>query len=568
MTDQSGGSDFIADAEWHNEWWGVDGGRTSTLEDVSSLTPRSDLLKVLELIDSERENGTERLVYPIYGPTGIGKTTLLQQFIAAILEPDIVESPSGHRDLDIVDSVKPRQVLYIPLEDSLYHREPSSRAIEKLENVIDYFHSHVAPRRCRKYIILDDIGALRLDEESQSTLLDLVDDDTYLLLTGIVKSQVDLRDDSTSSTPTIKYPRAMLPMKFSDTIKQGVYDETALTEAESNFGVRIESLQTRSMDGKSLIKDVRSNVSEPETIDKAVASLNQLYFETFSDIERDGLYEAAREYLQTGGTFLRANETAVKNELIRSHLLLYLYKELAKYESIQRPENLHRLASLAASKAGTELRYTDISDQLEVDRRTVDSYLSVLDEGLSVSESHDFSLQRHRRTRLYLRNPRHVVLLSQRQEHHGFETYEKTRSLNHEFEYKVARTVAFDHAKRLAWRVGDSGDAAPQVEYVETESGTVDYILHNEEGLVVPFVLSYHPRAGNADTIAAEFDPTVGKHPIPGGEELRELEYEAPYRFIISDSLPKEVMKSGSLVVRKNSVTLCYIPYWLFLLIC
>jgi len=71
-----------------------------------------------------------------------------------------------------------------------------------------------------------------------------------------------------------------------------------------------------------------------------------------------------------------------QNELIRSHLLLYLYKELAEYESIQRPENLHRIASLAASQAGNELRYTDISDQLEVDRRTVDSYLSVLDDGL------------------------------------------------------------------------------------------------------------------------------------------------------------------------------------------
>ncbi|WP_254810739.1 DUF4143 domain-containing protein [Natronosalvus amylolyticus] len=568
MTDPSDGSDFIADAEWHNEWWDTDGGSLSELEEIASLDPRSDLLKVLQSIDEERENGAESLVYPIYGPTGIGKTTLLQQFIAAILHSDIVEFSPGHRDLDIVGSVDPRQILYVPLEDSLYHLEPSSSAVEKLENVIDYFRSHVAPRRGRKYIILDDIGALRLDENEQSALLDLVDDDTYLLLTGIVESQVDLRGISASSEPKLNYPRAMLPMKFIDTIKQGAYDDSALIETDSDFALRVESHQTRSMDGESLIKDVRSNLSESDDLDDAVASLNQLYFEVFSDVERDGLYEAAREYLQKGGIFLRAKETPVKNELIRSHLLLYLYKELAEYESIQRPENLHRVASLAASQAGNELRYTDISDQLEVDRRTVDSYLSVLDDGLSVSESHDFSLQRHRRTRLYLRNPRHVVLLSQRQEHHGFETYEKTRSLNHEFEYKLARTVAFDHAKRLAWRVGGSDDKDPQVEYFETESGTVDYILHNEDGLVVPFVLSYHPHAGNADEIAAEFDPSVGKHPIPGGEELRDLNYEAPYRFIITDSLPKEVTKSGSLVVEYDGVKLCSIPYWLFLLIC
>ena len=568
MTDSSGGSDFIADAEWHNEWWDIDGGGVSELEEIASLPPRSDLLKLLQSIDEEREGGTDKLVYPIFGPTGIGKTTLLHQFIAAILEPDIVEAPSGHRDLDIVDSVDPRQILYVPLEESLYHLEPSSSAIEELENVIDYFRSHVAPRRGRKYLILDDIGALRLDDEEKSALLDIIDEDTYLLLTGIVESQVDLRGFSASDEVEIQYPRPMLPMKFVDTIKQGAYAETALIETKSDFADRIESHQTRSMDGESLIKDVRSNLSESESLDDAVASLNQLYFEAFSDVERDGLYEAASEYLQKGGIFLRAKETAVKNELIRSHLLLYLYKELAEYESIQRPENLHRIASLAASQAGNELRYTDISDQLEVDRRTVDSYLSVLDEGLSVSESHDFSLQRHRRTRLYLRNPRHVVLLSQRQEHHGFETYEKTRTLNHEFEYKLARTVAFDHAKRLSWRVGGSGDGDPPVEYFETESGTVDYILHNEDGLVVPFILSYHPHAGNADEIAVEFDPTVGKHPLPGGEDLRELDYEAPYRFIIADSLPKEVTQSGSLVIEQDGINLCYIPYWLFLLIC
>lgn len=568
MTDQAGGSGFIADAEWHNEWWDIDGGQPLDLEKITSLTPRSDLLKLLESINDEREAGTESLIYPIYGPTGIGKTTLLQQLIAAILKPDIMEFSPGHRDLDIIGEINPRQIFYVPLEDSLYHLEPSRLALEQLRNVIDYFRTHIAPRRGRKYIILDDIGALRLDDDEKSAILDLVEDDTYLLLTGIVRSQVNFKSISRSNQPKIAWAREMLSMKFVDTVQQGTYKGTALSQVDSDFGLRIEPLRTTSMDGDSSIDDVRSNLSDSERLNEAISSLNRLYFDTFSDIERNGLHDAAREYLQKGGILHRAEEPGVKNELVRSHFLLYLYKELAKYESIQRPENLHRIASLAASQAGEELRYTDISEKLEVDRRTVDSYLSILDEGLSVSESHDFSLQRHRRTRLYLRNPRHVVLLSQRQEHHGFEMYENTRSLNHEFEYKLARTVAFDHAKRLAWKVSNSYDENPSVEYLKTESGTVDYILHNDEGLVLPFILSYHPHAGNADEIATEFDPTVGKHPISGGEELRKLDYQAPYRFIIIDSMPKEVTQSDSLVVERNGVNLCYIPYWLFLLIC
>jgi len=186
----------------------------------------------------------------------------------------------------------------------------------------------------------------------------------------------------------------------------------------------------------------------------------------------------------------------------------------------------------------------------------------VLDEGISVTESHDYTLRRYRRTRLYLRNPRHLTLLSQRQEHHGFEAYERQDTLNHEFEYKLARTVAFDHAKRLAFNVG-----AYDVEYTETESGLVDYILHRN-GHVLPFILSYHPHTGNAETIAEEFTPESGQHTESDSEELQEFNYQAPYRFVITDSLPKSVAESESLVTQRGETRICYLPFWLFLLIC
>jgi hypothetical protein len=122
--------------------------------------------------------------------------------------------------------------------------------------------------------------------------------------------------------------------------------------------------------------------------------------------------------------------------------------------------------------------------------------------------------------------------------------------------------VAFDHAKRLAFQVN-----AYDVEYCETDSGLVDYILHRG-GLVVPFVLSYQPYNDAAAQIAAEFDPSVGQHPKSGSEELRELDYEAPYRFVITDNLSAEPVDEDSLVAERNGTTICYLPYWLFLLIC
>jgi len=298
-------------------------------------------------------------------------------------------------------------------------------------------------------------------------------------------------------------------MKFIDTVQTG--EGLGVTFSEE-FRTQLEQYQSPDLDGPSPIKTIRTGLSgtDSETsLDIAIETLSELCFDLFDEDERNNLHDAARAYLRTGGTLHQTDDPSIRNDLAKSHFLLFLYKELAKHRSIQQPENLHRLSSIAATNAGEELQYTDLSEQIGVDRRTVDNYLDVLDEGISVTESHDYTLRRYRRTRLYLRNPRHLTLLSQRQEHHGFEAYERQDTLNHEFEYKLARTVAFDHAKRLAFNVG-----AYDVEYTETESGLVDYILHRN-GHVLPFILSYHPHTGNAETIAEEFTPNPASTPNP-----------------------------------------------------
>jgi len=351
-------------------------------------------------------------------------------------------------------------------------------------------------------------------------------------------------------------------MKFIDTVQTGEGLGVTFTE---KFRTQLEQFQSPDLDGPSPIKTIRTGLSgkKSETsLDTAVETLSDLCFGIFDEGDRNNLHDAARAYLRTGGTLHQTDDPSIRNDLSKSHFLLFLYKELAKHRSIQQPENLHRLSSIAATNAGEELQYTDLSDQIGVDRRTVDNYLDVLDEGIAVTESHDYTLRRYRRTRLYLRNPRHLVLLSQRQEHHGFEAYERQDTLNHEFEYKLARTVAFDHAKRLAFNVG-----AYDVEYTETESGLVDYILHRN-GHVLPFILSYHPHTGNAETIAEEFTPESGQHTESDSEELQEFNYQAPYRFVITDSLPKSVAESESLVTQRGETRICYLPFWLFLLIC
>ncbi len=555
--------DFIDDAEHHNQWWSD--GTSPELSQAAELTPRSDFHRVLKTTNTHYTDGVGSLVYAIHGQTGIGKTTLLHQLIAALLST--TDFPKQNTEHELMSAIKPRQILYIPLEDSLYQLERAGDDINHLNQVIDYFQTHVAPRQGRRFIFLDDVQALNIDENRKPELLDFADENTYVFLTGIVESQVDL--SSTESVNTIEKSELwpILPMKFIDTVQTGV---GLGVDFDDEFRSLLEQYQSPDLDGPSPIKTIRTGLSGRDSeisLDTAVETLSELCFDIFDVGDRDNLHDAARAYLRTGGTLQQTDDPLtddplIRNELSKSHFLLFLYKELAKYRSIQQPENLHRLSAIAATNAGEEIQYTNLSNQIGVDRRTVDSYLNVLDEGIAVTESRDYSLRRYRRTRLYLRNPRHLVLLSQRQEHHGFEGYEQQDTLNHEFEYKLARTVAFDHAKRLAYTVG-----AYDVEYTETESGLVDYILHHN-GNVLPFILSYHPHTGNAEAIAEEFDPESGQHTKSDSEDLQKLDYQAPYRFIITDSLPKEVRENQSLEVETEDTTLCYLPFWLFLLVC
>jgi predicted AAA+ superfamily ATPase len=531
------------------------------LDRVTGLTPRSDFYQILETVNDSHTSDDESLVYSIYGQTGIGKTTILYQLIAALLET--TSFPDQSTDFDIVSSVSPRQILYIPLEESLYHLERPGDGIQRLTQVIDYFQSRIAPREAHKYVFLDDINTLELDDEAKSTLIDAIGSETYAFLTGVVPQPLKLDEvRNAEAISTFEGPNPLLPMKFIDTLEtQGIRN----SEVEPELAEKLEGFRSKHLPGTSPIKTVRDGLKpvEPDVaIDDAINALNELYFEHLDTAERDDLHAAARDYLRKGGVLHQSGNPSIRNELTKSHFLLFLYKELAKYGSIQNPENLHRLSSIAASRAGDELQYTEISNQIGVDRRTIDDYLEVLDRGIAVSESHDYSLRRYRRTRLYLRNPRHLVLLSQRQEHYGFENDEQQNTLNHEFEYKLARTVAFDHAKRLAYYT-----RTYDVEYTETTTGLVDYILHRE-GTVLPFVLSYHPYTEDKAQVAVSFDTETGQHTKSGSEELEDIEYDAPYRFIITDSLPTQITENHDLVTENDGEKLCYLPYWLFLLIC
>jgi len=95
--------EFIDDAEHHNQWWSD--GTSPELSQATDLTPRSDFHRILKETSTHYTDDVGSLVYAIHGQTGIGKTTLLHQLVAALL--DTSEFPHQNQELELTSALSP-----------------------------------------------------------------------------------------------------------------------------------------------------------------------------------------------------------------------------------------------------------------------------------------------------------------------------------------------------------------------------------------------------------------------------------------------------------------------------
>jgi predicted AAA+ superfamily ATPase len=81
----------------------------------------------------------------------------------------------------------------------------------------------------------------------------------------------------------------------------------------------------------------------------------------------------------------RAGETL--RELSRS----YLYKDLLAFQQVRNPESLERLIQSLALQAGSEVSYNELAGQAGIDKKTVESYLRILEQSFVVFRLGSFS---------------------------------------------------------------------------------------------------------------------------------------------------------------------------------
>lgn len=89
------------------------------------------------------------------------------------------------------------------------------------------------------------------------------------------------------------------------------------------------------------------------------------------------------EIVQTGQDEVRA--------LLKNITSSYLYKDVFQYQSIKNPDVLEKLLRLLALQVGNEVSYNELAGSLGIDKKTVSSYIRILEKAFVVFRLGPFS---------------------------------------------------------------------------------------------------------------------------------------------------------------------------------
>ncbi len=109
---------------------------------------------------------------------------------------------------------------------------------------------------------------------------------------------------------------------------------------------------------------------------------------TYSNIEIDRLLEKRIIFGMYPEIVIKEfdNERNLK-EITRS----YLYKDVLQYQNIRNPDILEKLLQALALQIGNEVSYNELSNSLGIDKKTVQSYISILEKAFVIFKLGPFS---------------------------------------------------------------------------------------------------------------------------------------------------------------------------------
>ncbi|PSQ16244.1 hypothetical protein BRD00_11150 [Halobacteriales archaeon QS_8_69_26] len=506
----------------HNPWW-AEG------SDAFSLPPRAKS-DFYHLARPEREGSQfeDQALLGLVGRRGVGKTTLLHQFV-------------HHR---VQNGAAPEQFLYLPMDaDPLYQLQSD----EGIRRAVRYYESRVLSRtdpEDPQFVLVDDVHWVehpnKPDIEGWGRPIAEVLDGTpnrHVVVTASAGVQVDRELERVGVDPDRYDVQPILPEKFRD------YMFTLHPELEED-DTRVSPTSLRTGEN-SLPACIERGTAGP-----FVAELRAKY-DRVAPHERRIRAQVA-DYLVMGGTISYDLDGAVASasdltaddyERLRNDVRNALYQEVPGFESVRTIADLERLCALAArDRAADPVRYQTLVDLFDVDRRTITgSYLPALERLYLLNGVTEYDNQRPRSVRLYLRDTGLVTALS------GGDPSKVLGDFDREAD--LARIAGFDHTMRFAYGIGatQGGDGDPSVQYWRGRAGEVDYVFEVED-TPVPVVLAYRS-GGREDSLAAL-------------EEFTEA-YDAPVGMVLTGDTIR-----GAQPVTEVAEGIVQLPYWLYMMIC
>jgi hypothetical protein len=499
----------------HNPWW-ERGVEAFSLPD----RPKRDFYR-LARPDRSESRFEDQSVLALVGRRGVGKTTLLHQFVASRVE-------AGDA---------PGRFCYLPLDaDPLYQL----RVDEQLARAVRYYERRVLSRvdDDPHFLLVDDVHRAGHGEGEWGDAVAAVAADhpgRHVAVTATAARQVERALDDTALDGYDTQP--VLPETFRDYLY-------ALAPDLGSSAHRVGPTPLRSGDGRLPAALERG---DPE---RFVAELRARY-DRVADVERR-IRPQVPDYLATGGTVGYDRDGAVADasdlspaayDRLRADVRDALYRELPGVESVRTVANLERLCALAArTRAREPLRFQELTDLFEVDRRTlVDSYLSALSAVSLLDGVTEYDNGRPRSVRLYLRDTGLVTAFG------GADP--GAVGGDHELEADLARVAGYDHTVRFARGVeaARGREAAPTVQFWQGRRGEVDYVFE-VDGRPVPVGLAY--RARDHEDAAAAVRAFLDEFGTPVG------------LLLTGDTA------GGAGGVERLGDGVVGVPYWLYLLCC
>ncbi|WP_254830351.1 ATP-binding protein [Haloglomus salinum] len=504
----------------HNPWW-EPGGEAFDLPDRA----KSDFYH-LARPDGPGSQFEDQRLLGLVGRRGVGKTTLLKQFIA-------------HR---IEDGADPEQFCYVPFgADPLYQLQSD----EGLRQAIRYYEGRILGRvedPTPHFVFLDDVHLVEHPSKPKvegwgTPVADMLDaaPGRHVVVTANAGVQIDRELERVDFPPDAAATQPILPEKFRD------HCYTLYPELERG-DTRVSPTPIREGDG-----------SLPDALEAgdpgALAETLRSQYDRVSAVERR-IQSQVVHYLAVGGVVGYATDGPVESaaELapeaytrLRDDVRDALYQDVPGFESVQTIADLERLCALAARNRGVEpVRYQRLVDLFDVDRRTItDSYLPALEQLYLLTGVTEYDNSRPRSVRLYLRDTGLVTAL----------TDGDARGVLNDFgrEAALARVAAFDHTMRFAYGLAaaQGTDADPEVTFWRGRSGEVDFVFE-VDGTPLPIGLSYRPSGEDAAAAVREFVET----------------YDTPFGIVLTGD---SVGTVRPITVEDELVRL---PYWFYLLLC